>query len=67
MANKKTCNNCKALSVHPMKCDLGYKILVKIVEYMEISAEPLEICPKPITNIEYVNAFNNRIKRSEER
>lgn len=50
---KRSCENCKALGLYPIKCDLGYKIIIKTLSFVEVSAKPLEQCPKPRTIKEY--------------
>ncbi|MFJ8247385.1 hypothetical protein [Peribacillus asahii] len=54
---KRTCNGCKALEEDMGSCSLGYKIKgVNHPKYIEITIEykPLEECPKPKTNTEFV-------------
>ena len=51
---KKTCEGCRALSLYPMRCDLGKKIKIKTINDINVSAKPLEECPKPRTIKEYI-------------
>jgi hypothetical protein len=52
---KRTCNGCRALSDN--FCLLGYKTVVKkYFDYLPVEYKPLEECPKPKTNDEYVVA-----------
>ena len=57
---KNTCEKCKAMGVYPITCDLGYKIKVKIIDFIEVSAKPLEECPKPLTNKQYIKLYNTK-------
>ena len=50
---KRTCDGCKALDME--KCDLGYKTQKLYKEHsFLIKVKPLEECPKPKTNDEYL-------------
>jgi hypothetical protein len=69
---KRTCNGCKALV--PVfcggYCKLGYKL--KHIYYTEGEREgwleknqPLEDCPKPMTNIAFANIIIKRGKKND--
>lgn len=52
---KKNCNRCKALILEKgcgYHCELGHKIDT-------VNATPLELCEKPLTNMDYIYAKQN--------
>jgi hypothetical protein len=56
---KRNCNGCRALNSDKY-CDLGYKIEKIQVDFITIGTKPLENCPKPKTNNEYIKFWLQR-------
>jgi hypothetical protein len=54
---KKSCEGCLALTMD-RACDLGYK-MTTTGNYPRFRSRPLEPCPKPVTNPEYLAALRN--------
>lgn len=64
---KRTCRDCKALSVHTYShsCDLGYKTKTSYKDILGFpvgETKPLEECPKPKTTKKYVELALKQIK-----
>jgi hypothetical protein len=61
---KKTCNGCKASTIDRFeaRCDLGFSVDTIFSKLFLIAYEgkPLEECPKPKTNKEFVNLLVNK-------
>lgn len=63
MIMKRTCNGCRALEISRgyYYCDLGYEVEQQTVErVINISAKPLQECPKPMTYNEYYKILDSR-------
>ena len=59
---KKSCDGCKALSIHypDMFCKLGFKVERIIYEKEVIRLIPLVQCPKPLTYDKYYTIVQDR-------
>ena len=67
LRKNKTCNGCKALhmSFNFNYCELGYNTSLKTHPTFFVTTDiPTEICPKPKTTTEYIEARENFRKKS---
>lgn len=59
---KRTCSGCKALNLTGEGCGFGYKTekINHPTQFWLEKTKPLEECPKPKTNMDFIRLWNEK-------